>query len=473
MKKAGIILLLGIVTFFIIPGCGEDGEPTDDPVIVGKVIDALNLSPVEAAQLYLLYKSKVTQQWTLIDSALTDSTGSYKFMVQVDRSYQVQAVANGYKINKAVDITAENLYAVVDFILAPSSISIAIGSVSGRVVDKNNDPIEGAVVSISGGMYTNGYFASTTTNAQGAFGIGVIPIEMSGYTIPYFTLKASKSGYRFAILDCVKIYENQTTGNQILKLKPIGNLTAIWSDNFEKAGNWEANGLWRRQANADIKNAAYPKYVSLGPDDYTEGAIPQAYQGNYCYWYGVANPADVPDNMADSTGIGNFMSKQVVNDNLLSGGTSDYSNSGTLTYTDSISLKGRSEASLNFYSWWEIEGVNPNASGFDLMIVRVDTGDGFFDWVKLNPYSDPIDADRNHKAYTSTGFNRKPIWVNYDVDLTPFAGKKIRIQFFFDTRDNLFNGFRGWFIDDLKVYPVAGSITGYINETKLLKPRRR
>ncbi len=470
------ILLLGVLLPFVlyIPGCGEDGELTDDPVIVGKVIDALNMSPVEGAKMYLLYKTLVSQNWVLIDSVLTDTVGSYKFLVQQDRSYQVECVANGYKINKAVDITPENLYAVVDFILAPSSIYIPIGSVSGRVVDKDNKPVEGAVVSVSGGTYTNGYFASTMTNAQGAFGIGVIPIiSTSGDSIPYFKLKASKSGYRFDIVDSIRIYEDQTTGNQILKLLPIGNLTAIWSDNFENAGNWITNGFWHRQPNAMVKNVAYPNYVSLGPDDDSEGAIPYAYQGSYCYWYGVANPDSVPNSMADSTGIGNFMGIQSTGDALLSGGTSQYSNYGTLTYSDTINLGGLSEASLNFYSWWEIEGINPNANGFDLMVIQVDTGYGFFDWAKLNPYTDPIDGDRAHKAFTSTGFHRKPIWVNYDIDLTPFAGKKIMIQFYFTTRDGLYNGFRGWFIDDLKIYPIAGSIEGQSTYTKKLESRSR
>lgn len=466
MKKWLVITTLILVAAIFLPSCGEDTGDNEEPMIVGKVIDAMNLSPIAQAKIVLFYKSVTTQQWIINDSMFTGNDGSYKFFVQVNRSYKVEAIANGFKVNKAVDITPENYYAVVDFILAPTSVDIPIGSVSGRVVDKNKKPVAGAIVSISGGIHTNGYFASTTTDEKGAFGIGIIPIisPNNGDTIPYFTLKATKSGYRFTITDSIKIYENQTTGNVQLILLPMGNLNPVWSEDFEQSASvnrWTATGFWHRQPNATIRNAAYPKHVKLGPDDNTNGFIPHAYQGNYSFWYGVDNPSNYP-NLADSTSIGNFLGMKAPYDDSLSGGTSQQANSGYLR-SDTINLAGLSEASLNFYSWWEIEGVNPNANGYDWMTVSVwdlsQANPTFFNIIRLNPWTDPITSEeRAPLAYTSSGFNKKPLWVNYDVDLTRWAGKKIQIQFTFQTNDNLYNGFRGWFIDDLKIFPVKGEL---------------
>ena len=36
-------------------------------------------------------------------------------------------------------------------------------------------------------------------------------------------------------------------------------------------------------------------------------------------------------------------------------------------------------------------------------------------------------------------------------DVTAFRGKTVRLFFTFDTRDVLFNGFRGWLIDNVSV----------------------
>jgi len=174
---------------------------------------------------------------------------------------------------------------------------------------------------------------------------------------------------------------------------------------------------------------------------------------------------------------------------------------------------GDVNATLKFNTWWEIESVNPNTNGYDLLEIYVveenkdyntticssktdwlnsnknSIMDEFFasDWGdlmktnlanmqysincgkngdniekgdllrKLNPAIDPAGefsdpADRAKIPFTSAGFNRKAIWNTEEFDLSKYRGKNIRIKFVFDTKDDFYNTFRGWMIDDLKVF---------------------
>ncbi len=186
-------------------------------------------------------------------------------------------------------------------------------------------------------------------------------------------------------------------------------------------------------------NAAAPTYVNLPPLDQSGGAIPAAYSGTHCFWYGQA-------------ASGNYLGVQLPGDMPLSGGTSTAAYSGSLT-SPSIDLTAAEKPVLTFMTWFEIEGENPNAEGYDLMTVEVSPDDGAtFEAIgTLNPYCDPAVADRHHLAYTSGGFNQPANWIMIAVNLSKYVRRAIRLRFTFDTRDPLYNGFRGWFIDDVVV----------------------
>jgi hypothetical protein len=51
-------------------------------------------------------------------------------------------------------------------------------------------------------------------------------------------------------------------------------------------------------------------------------------------------------------------------------------------------------------------------------------------------------------------------WQLTSLDLSQFAGQTIVLTFWFDTGDEKFNEFPGWFIDDIVVFDHAGTITG-------------
>jgi hypothetical protein len=216
----------------------------------------------------------------------------------------------------------------------------------------------------------------------------------------------------------------------------------LFSEGFEAESAWMYEGFFHRQQNASIQNSNFvAQYVNLAPNDNTNGFIPNAYAGMYSAWYGQ-----------ESTGsfIGEASAGQAVG----SGGTSTSYNEGYMLSPE-INLAGLSQASLSFWTWFEIESVNPNASGFDVMEIFIVSGGTETSLGRLNPFSDPVLDDRAALPFTSGGFNKAPIWMFVEYDLTEFVGSIIQLKFSFDTRDALYNGFRGWLVDNVLVTDKA------------------
>lgn len=70
--------------------------------------------------------------------------------------------------------------------------------------------------------------------------------------------------------------------------------------------------------------------------------------------------------------------------------------------------------------------------------------------LSLNPVEDPNGACL--EPYSSgTGYNGVPQWVHHSIGLASYAGKAVRIRFFFDTRDPLYNKFEGWYLDNIRI----------------------
>ena len=213
---------------------------------------------------------------------------------------------------------------------------------------------------------------------------------------------------------------------------------------FETASPaWTTTGFWHRSTfkNSDfnqLSNTAYPMYVSLGAGDGSTGALPSPFSGSYAMWYGE-----------DATG--NFAGPLMPDQSLGSGGTSVTANAGTVSSPAFRVPSTVNLVRLGFQSWFEIESMN--ASTFDIMEVQVE--DTALPEVKtrlttLNPLSDP--AGRTAPMpFTSGGFNTAPVWKYLTADLSAYRGKTIRLHFSFATKDVLYNGFRGWIIDNLAV----------------------
>ena len=209
-----------------------------------------------------------------------------------------------------------------------------------------------------------------------------------------------------------------------------------WVEDFEGGdAGWTTSGFFHVQADPEaiqvLNPTINPRLVTL-PD---AGFLPAAHSGNHTMWYGES---------VTGTFIGaDFDPGQ----DALSGGTSAHSNNG-YAITPSLDLTGATSAQLSFWSWWEIEGVDVNA--YDMMFVYASSNGT--DWTligTLNPLDD-VNAAAN-VGYSSGGVGAPGVWQHQQFDVSAFVGGTAWIAFQFDTRDPLYNGFRGWLVDDINV----------------------
>lgn len=221
----------------------------------------------------------------------------------------------------------------------------------------------------------------------------------------------------------------------LLGIKPVQAGTLFFDDMESGAGNWTATGQWHVQASPEavsISSDINPALVSL-PDF---GNLPSAYSGESVWWYGSADDGTFLDDwtLADQT--------------AKNGGWSDTINYGELV-SEAIDLTTSEAASLRFWSWWEIEGVDVDR--YDLMNVYITTDDGLT-WnevVGMNPIND-VDGEA-YKPYSSGGLGEVGQWIHTEADLSAYVGNTIKVKFYFDTVDEKYNGFRGWLLDDVRV----------------------
>ena len=209
----------------------------------------------------------------------------------------------------------------------------------------------------------------------------------------------------------------------------------IWHEDMEAGPTtWETTGFWHLQNNPQnqhIQSYLYNNVVQL-PD---AGYLPTAKSGSNVWWYG-------------ETATGSFIGNPYPTpQNVWSGGTSYNLNTGNLI-TPTIDLSGQSKATLSFWTWWEIEGVDSDL--YDMMYVDVWTeGSGWENLDNINPAED-VDAPP-YKPYSSGGVGQVGTWINPKFDLSNYADQNIKIRFRFNTIDTLYNAFRGWLIDDVKI----------------------
>lgn len=419
-------------------GLGPGGGTSGSAVIQGIAYDAVSFEALVGATITL---EKVSGGEPVTTTVNQD--GRFTFASVAKTKYNLTAEHEGYKtmFSKNVDLSAKDELFVA-FLLVEESITTPVGGVAGIVLDENGLPLQNANLAISAEdeSITNGYFSSTESGDLGEFYLGAVPLQST----QEFKVRCLVDGYKTAFISNITIEENEMV-TLVFNMVPESAQTVIYEEDFTgNVSDWHMTGFWHVQQNADIYNSAYPTYVKLAPNDNSQGRIPNAVNGNKMLWYGEA-------------ATGNFMGPQSEYDYELSGGTGTTSNSGYVLSPE-IDLTSLTQASFNFRSWFEIESVNPNMYGFDLMEVIIVAENGDEDLLaRLNPYTDPILSDRAALPFTSGGFNQAPVWKFEEFDLINYVGSKIRIKFQFDTRDALYNGFRGWFIDGLRVLDRAPS----------------
>ncbi len=223
---------------------------------------------------------------------------------------------------------------------------------------------------------------------------------------------------------------------------PASSLAApVLEEGFESGlGEWSADGMWHAQSNPQaiaVHPAVNPALVTL-PDS---GALPAAHTGTGVAWFGDASSGTFCGDAA------HVSSGQAEKNGCTSPGAA--AQQGSLT-SPSFSLVGAASAQVEFWSWWEIEGVDANA--FDLMEIDYSTNGGstWFKAGKLNPSDD---ADAGHdEPYTANGVRQPGSWHRYVADISGAAGSaSVIVRFWFDSVDTSYQGFRGWLIDDVTV----------------------
>jgi hypothetical protein len=218
---------------------------------------------------------------------------------------------------------------------------------------------------------------------------------------------------------------------------PAGAAPVLQQDFESGLGGWTATGFWHAQASPQDIAVKAPE-INPGMVTIPSGNLPAAFSGNQVAWFGEAS-------------TGTFCGPGWSVSQTPKGGCTSSASSYTGTLTSpTFSLNGALSAILRFHSWWEIEGVDSN--NYDLMQVDY-SRDGGATWTstgRLNPANDP--AGRHDQSYSNNGYATEPDWKEYLVDLSPAIGSStVKIRFSFDTHDNLYNGFRGWLVDDVVV----------------------
>ena len=360
-----------------------------------------------------------------------------------------------------------------------------IGNVSGSVSD-GTSPIANAEVSLSGGAATNGAVTKVFTDAAGQFNLNINVGKKFTAAMLNTSITIRAEGFNTEIVSGFQLLNSTALSglNFVLTSGTNGTGNAVFQETFEAdsttLAGWTINKLsgdntdtnWNIYSiGSDIVNQAFTDgFVQLAPNDLSEGLLLNPIQGSNAFWYGSQTVAD--GSLITGSVQGNFLDNQDTFDPFpLDGGFSVSDNSGELIspLIDLSTVATSTPLSLTFKTWWEIESVNPNSSGFDLMTVELSTDGGstFTPISRLNPLSDPqsISGDNSPIPFSNTGYNNAPAWAQQEnIPLDGAQGQTIQLKFTFATVDSLFNGFRGWMIDDLQIQDIAGT-AALFNET--------
>ncbi len=456
MKKLFLPLIIMMSLALVISACKKDDEGGDDPAPGGYKISGYAQDAVTFTNMAGALVTVTDASGGQIAQVLTDAVGNYLVTVNPG-TFNLTVAKDGYQTQSAASVIVGNPSlpdVFVGFMPVDNSITVPVGALCGIVLSASGAPLANATVAISAEdeSLTNGYFASVMSDALGKFAIGAIPLEAAKGLIPAFKVKVMQGNFVDVTHNIVIAQNSLIVKNVSLVNQNVPGNT-VFTEGFEAETGWTYDGFFHRQQNAAIQNSNYTmQYVKLAPNDNTNGFIPQAYAGVYSAWYGQ-----------ESTG--SFIGIPSVGQDTMSGGSSQGSNMGYMT-SPVIDLAGLSQASLSFWSWYEIESVNPNEYGFDIMEIYVmEVGGTSSSIGRLNPYSDPILSNRDALPFTSGGFNKAPLWTYAEYNLSEYVGKSIQLKFEFRTVDGAYNGFRGWFVDNVLVTdkaPLKGANTNKV-----------
>ncbi|MGK0443735.1 MAG: hypothetical protein ACJA1U_000663 [Bermanella sp.] len=500
----------------------EEFLPTKENISSMTLVDAVG-QPLKNAQVEILSQVPVVsispsqnaftshQQTSLQGVLTTDESGNLVLNDLAPGTYTLKVTVSSVMVTSIVVINEGNASGATT-IATPLVVEgenvtslqnedgeneAIFASISGAIYDKNG-PISQVQIEISGGAETNGALAVDVTNDNGEY-LLILNVSLSKLqSMQTASIRIVKTGY----VDFTASFDPTSALafiGQNFELTPLlsNSDVIVYEDDFEQlvdgavCGGWIAqavepsdlnfdseinpesaplmsttnlvveepqmlHSLWHsHESDLDIVNAAMGAgHVLLAPDDMSGGLIPEPLDQKAC-WYGQAEGGNV--------GQGNFLGGATDVGDPLNGGTSDIQNGGAIVSPVIDLTQETAPLALTFKTWWEIESVNPNGAGFDLLIVEYSTdgGDTWNDLARLNPLSDPQTGciQRDPLPFSNRGFNRAPMWLAQEpIDVSVLAGEgNSKIRFVFRTQDELFNGFRGWLLDNVSIVRQAGT----------------
>ncbi|MEP4546639.1 MAG: hypothetical protein ABJ000_10715 [Saccharospirillum sp.] len=398
------------------------------------------------------------------------SAGNY------DLSIDIEGAEAALKMNVGVQNTSSVVTIAMPVLLGADNTLTSVegkgffASFNGIIYDRTG-PVEGAQIELSAGAASNGAIATAISDEDGHYSLIVNVGSAIMPSLNNAVWRVTHDDFSPLVITNLDVLgTGAVTGFNHGLVQGNASANVLYRETFSQTassatcGAWTSdavNGgalnLWHNHAaNQGLRNQALDdNLVKLAPDDQSLGAIPNPGSNRAC-WYG--QPGNAP-----ATGQGNFIgtAEETGGGVTLDGGTSDEPNAGAIVSPRIDLTSASGPLSVTFRNWWEIESVNPNNEGFDLMSVQIstDNGDTWTTLARLNPLSDPIgQADRAPLPYSNRGYNKAPAWLWQEpIDISEFAGEQIRLRLEFDTVDELYNGFRGWLVDEIRIINQAGT----------------
>jgi len=306
------------------------------------------------------------------------------------------------------------------------------------------------------GSSATAYMRKVISKKDGYYRINMIPPKLNGG----LEIFAKAEGYKFDSNSDIKLVNDLAAGKVStydLYLEPVDtNIAPVlpvssfsdWNFTNEcgvKDVKWQVvTDPTNIKITGDWANTVWDENVSLLPDVNTST--------NGYVWFGDKNTSMFSDT-GKNTSSGTVCGKAV---------------------TPVIDLTNYSFPVLTFDSWFEVESVDVAKNQYDQMnigfiIPKSENGgsdtatiynsngdaitvqtDKYYSLDKLNPDNEPS-VQNAEVPYSSAGLNLMPIWKTYAVPVDGLAGYKVKFVFDFNSEDSLFNGFRGWGIDDVQI----------------------